>query len=140
MTVCPLSARHGFCSLSTIAVHIAAALGFTVLPGITRAPSDVRPPVAIEISARPLGAFDLRDPARRQFGSLEFRGGLVLSSPYRHFGGLSGIRVDAEQLGGAMTEKLAELFDEDGEKKGGGPRARKKARKSAKPRLHAVAR
>jgi len=96
MTVCPLSARHRFCSLSTIAVHVAAALGLTVLPGVTRAPSDVRPPVAIEISARPLGAFDLRDPARRQFGSLEFRGGLVLSSPYRHFGGLSGIRVDAD--------------------------------------------
>ncbi len=66
------------------------------MPGITRAPIDVPLPVAIDISVRPFDAFDLRDSARRQFGSLEFRGGLVLSSPYGHFGGLSGILVSAE--------------------------------------------
>ena len=47
---------------------------------------------------------------------------------------MSGARVtivDAEQLGGAMTEKLAELFDEEGRRRatpspandGGGPRS-----------------
>ncbi|MBI1213175.1 MAG: cobaltochelatase subunit CobT [Alphaproteobacteria bacterium] len=48
--------------------------------------------------------------------------------------------VDAEQLGGAMTEKLAELFDEDTQKASRGPGKQKQPRKSARPRLHAVAR
>jgi hypothetical protein len=51
------------------------------------------PPVAIEISAQPIAAFDIAHSSRRQFGSLEFRGGLVLRSTYSHFGGLSAIRV-----------------------------------------------
>ena len=51
------------------------------------------PPVAIEVRAQPFTALDIRDPSRRQFGLLEFRGGLVLSSPFKHFGGISAIRV-----------------------------------------------
>src|SRR6185295_5175376 len=39
--------------------------------------------------------------------------------------------VDAEQLGGAMTDKLAELFDEDNDK-AGSPKSRKRARKTAR--------
>jgi hypothetical protein len=58
------------------------------------------PPVSIEISAKPITAFDHRDASRRQFGLLEFRGGLVLTSPFREFGGISSIRVqpDGEQF------------------------------------------
>jgi len=58
------------------------------------------PPVSIEISAKPITAFDHRDSSRRQFGLLEFRGGLVLTSPFREFGGISSIRVqpDGEQF------------------------------------------
>ena len=51
------------------------------------------PPVAIEVHAQPIAAFDIRDPSRRQFGLLEFRGGLVLRSSYKNFGGISAIRV-----------------------------------------------
>ncbi len=47
--------------------------------------------------------------------------------------------VDAEQLGGAMTDKLAELFDEDTDKKTG-PQQRSRARARLKPRVHAAAR
>ena len=47
--------------------------------------------------------------------------------------------VDAEQLGGAMTDKLAELFDEDTDKKTG-PQQRSRSRARLKPRLQAVAR
>jgi cobaltochelatase CobT len=47
--------------------------------------------------------------------------------------------VDAEQLGGAMTDKLAELFDEDTEKKTG-PQQRARSRKRARPKIHAVVR
>jgi hypothetical protein len=45
-------------------------------------------PEKIDVRAAPIAAFDNRDPARRRFGALEFRGGLELSSPNRAFGGV----------------------------------------------------
>ena len=48
------------------------------------------------MKARPLVGFESRDPTRHQFGSLEFRGGLVLTSPFKHFGGISGLRVQPD--------------------------------------------
>jgi hypothetical protein len=51
------------------------------------------PPIAIEVRAEPIRAFDQHDPSRQRFGQLEFRGGLTLTSPYRGFGGLSAIRM-----------------------------------------------
>lgn len=54
----------------------------------------VTEPVAIEVNARPIPNFEPRDRLRTRFGSLEYRSGLVLTSPYRGFGGLSAIRVD----------------------------------------------
>jgi len=53
-------------------------------------------PAAIEITAKPIVAFDYKDASRRQFGLLEFRGGLVLTSPFREFGGISALRVQAD--------------------------------------------
>jgi len=52
-------------------------------------------PRAIAVAARPIPAFDRRDPQLRQFGRLTYQSGLVLTSSERQFGGLSGIRVDA---------------------------------------------
>jgi hypothetical protein len=51
-------------------------------------------PASIEVSARPLAGFDLRDHSRVQFGKLRFRSGLVLTSPHSRFGGLSSLRLD----------------------------------------------
>jgi hypothetical protein len=59
----------------------------------TRAPAAAQPPVAITIATQPITSFDLRDSSRRQFGVLEFRGGLVLRSSFTHFGGISAIRI-----------------------------------------------
>ncbi|MGE0286187.1 MAG: esterase-like activity of phytase family protein [Bradyrhizobium sp.] len=56
----------------------------------------VAEPVSIEVNARPLAGFDTRDRSRVQFGELEFRSGLVLTSKFRGFGGLSGLRLDAK--------------------------------------------
>jgi hypothetical protein len=64
------------------------------IPGLAQTPAE--PPVAIEVSAQPIVAFDIRDPSRRQFGLLEFRGGLVLRSSYENFGGISAIRVASD--------------------------------------------
>ena len=86
-----LKFRCGFCSRWIIALVIgpvtaasAEAVALSSLLGT--------PPVAIEIQAEPITAFDLHDPSQQRFGQLEFRGGLTLKSPYRGFGGLSALR------------------------------------------------
>jgi len=53
-------------------------------------------PAKIELRARPIAAFEPRDPDRVRFGALTFRGGIELTSSDPHFGGISAIRVDAD--------------------------------------------
>jgi hypothetical protein len=53
-------------------------------------------PTRIDVAAAPIASFDLNDPARTRFGALEFRGGLGLTSSEHAFGGISGLRVDAD--------------------------------------------
>jgi hypothetical protein len=88
----------------------AAALSTLALPGAARAQSAIQPPlkpvtpdefsvgapVSIEVKARPLPSFDTRDHSRVRFGALEYRSGLILTSSFRGFGGLSGLRLDAK--------------------------------------------
>jgi hypothetical protein len=87
----------------------AAAFAAQAMPDVARAqfaadpPKPLAPgessdtaPVPIEVKARPLPSFDTSDHARLRFGSLEFRSGLVLTSPFPGFGGLSGWRLDAK--------------------------------------------
>lgn len=71
------------------------------IPGIAHAQKPITPdeftvaaPVSIEVNARPIPSFDTRDRARVRFGALEYRSGLVLTSRFRGFGGLSGFRLD----------------------------------------------
>ena len=82
----------------------------TALPAIANAQTAVQPrpkqagpdeysvaaPVSIEVNARPIPSFDTRDRSRVRFGSLEYRSGLILTSRFRGFGGLSGLRLDAK--------------------------------------------
>ena len=51
---------------------------------------------SIEVKARPIPWFDRHDHDRVRFGALEYRSGLVLTSPFPRFGGLSGLRLDAK--------------------------------------------
>ncbi len=87
----------------------AAGLSTLATPAIVRARSAAQPapnqqidehsvaaPVPIEVKARPIPAFDPRDHSHVRFGSLEYRSGLVLTSSFPGFGGLSGIRLDAK--------------------------------------------
>jgi hypothetical protein len=67
------------------------ALAAPPLVGSAQAP--VEGPVAITVDARQIASFELRDPSRREFGQLLFRGGLVLSSPFKEFGGISALRL-----------------------------------------------
>jgi hypothetical protein len=78
-----------------VAALVAGALLAAAAP-VAVPTAKAEPPVAIEIQAQPLAGFEIRDPSRRQFGLLEFRGGLALRSAYKHFGGISAIRVAAD--------------------------------------------
>jgi hypothetical protein len=60
----------------------------------TRNEFSVASPVTIEVKARPLPSFDTRDRAHTRFGALEYRSGLVLTSGFPGFGGLSALRLD----------------------------------------------
>src|ERR1700742_816760 len=50
-------------------------------------------PASIEVKARPIASFDPRDRSHVRFGALEWRSGLVLTSSFRGFGGLSALRL-----------------------------------------------
>jgi hypothetical protein len=56
-------------------------------------------PTPIEVVGKPIPFFEPRDPSRRRFGMLDYRGGMVLTSPYRQFGGISAIRVGVDGAG-----------------------------------------
>jgi hypothetical protein len=70
-----------------------ALLVASALAVAAEAQAPVEPPATVEVHAQPIPAFDVRDPSRRQFGALEFRGGLSLRSSSRNFGGLSALRM-----------------------------------------------
>ena len=53
-------------------------------------------PWKIAVTAQPIEAFMRSEPELKRFGLLEFRGGLSLSSNESHFGGISGIRFEAD--------------------------------------------
>lgn len=65
-----------------------ALFGMALAPAIAAGPSSVEP---VEVSARPIGAFHIGS-ADKQFGSLEFVGGLEMTSTTRDFGALSALR------------------------------------------------
>jgi hypothetical protein len=88
--------RPGWLNRRTVAALLAAALLVAAIPGDAQTPPGAGPPIAIQVTAQPIAAFDIRDPSRRQFGLLEFRGGLSLRSSYKNFGGISAIRVAAD--------------------------------------------
>lgn len=88
----------------------ALAAAFLVLTSIAASAqllpqTPAEPPAKIEIKAKPIEAFDPREPLKKQFGPLLFRGGLELSSPHKQFGGLSGIRVSTDGKFLAVTDK-----------------------------------
>jgi hypothetical protein len=119
---------------SAAAVLPAGAIAFRTEPGFTQAASAV-----VEVNARRIENFNPRDPTQIRYGSLEFRSGLILTSPFRGFGGLSAFRLDKrgeqfialsdkanwfsgrivyrdKRLAGLADVKSAPLLDSDGRK------------------------
>jgi hypothetical protein len=84
----------------------AAGLSAIATPALVCGQSVARPqafdersitaPIPIAVKAQPIPAFDPRDHSRLRFGALEYRSGLVLTSSFPGFGGLSAIRLDAK--------------------------------------------
>jgi hypothetical protein len=101
--------RNGQVSRRRFVACAAAGISTAALPRATFAQTIVEPPtkpilpsestvaapVSIDVNARPLPSFDTRDRSRSRFGALEYRSGLVLTSSFRGFGGLSALRIDA---------------------------------------------
>ena len=81
---------HAAAGFSTLALSRLAQAQPAPKPALVE--HAVATPVGIEVNARPIPNFEPRDRARTRFGSLDYRGGLVLTSPHRGFGGLSGFR------------------------------------------------
>ncbi|WP_439402033.1 esterase-like activity of phytase family protein [Bradyrhizobium sp. DASA03068] len=86
--------RHAAAGFSTFAVsRFAQAQAATEPPPRPlHVEHAVAAPVSVEVNARSIPNFEPRDRTRTRFGSLDYRSGLVLTSPYRGFGGLSGLR------------------------------------------------
>lgn len=117
---------------SAAAVLPAGAIGFGASPVAAQSAS-------VEVNARPIQSFDPRDQSHIRYGSLEFRSGLILTSPFRRFGGLSGLRLDkkgerflslsdkghwftgrivyrGKRLAGLADVKSAPMLDSDGKR------------------------
>jgi hypothetical protein len=96
-------------------LEYAAGISAFAAPDLVRAQSATKPvvkdetfvaaPVSIDVNARPIASFDPRDRSHVRFGSLEWRSGLVLTSAFRGFGGLSALRLDPK------GEKFISLSD-----------------------------
>ena len=92
-------ARSDFLPRASVRRTIFAIIGVTLCalaPSIAQAPRVTDAPVKIQVRAQPLAGFEARDSSRHQFGALQFRGGIELSSSHKDFGGISAIRVAAD--------------------------------------------
>src|SRR5215831_9101842 len=99
MRVEPFSRRRflaGAAGLAAFAAPTLARAQFSNQPSKPLPKDDtfVTAPVSIDVNARPIASFDPRDRSHVRFGSLEWRSGLVLTSAFAGFGGLSGLRLD----------------------------------------------
>jgi hypothetical protein len=73
------------------AFTVALAIGTFALADALRYPLA---PTRVQIDATVITSFDNHDETLTRFGSLEFRGGLVLTSRHPAFGGISAIHVE----------------------------------------------
>jgi hypothetical protein len=94
------SSRRRFLKTTAAGFSVFAASGFAraqfVAPPAPADDASANGPIAIEVKARTIPSFDRRDRDRVRFGALEYRSGLVLTSRFPGFGGLSGLRLDAK--------------------------------------------
>ncbi|MBY0382184.1 MAG: esterase-like activity of phytase family protein [Xanthobacteraceae bacterium] len=66
--------------------------------------------VALNVNALPIPSFDPRDATNVRYGALQFRSGLVLTSSFRRFGGLSALHLDAKGESFIMLSDKGDWF------------------------------
>lgn len=97
-TASPARAGDGWCipclTAGVLAAAIAAAAGSASAE--TKPGTDGLEIQPIEVSAAAIEGFDKADRGKTTFGAMEWRGGLVLTSPSPHFGGWSGLELDSD--------------------------------------------
>lgn len=71
-------------------------LALAINPAAAQKPPGSDGGLHIDVSTEVIESFEIRDPSHVRFGALEFRGGLILKSSNRNFGGLSSLRVSAD--------------------------------------------
>lgn len=101
-------------------VAAGAALGGALLLGAALSKPLTLPltPEPVAVSARPIPVFRRGDDATR-FGPLAFRGGLVLTSDYPGFGGISGFALEGDGRFLAITDAglaLSGRLDTEGDR------------------------
>jgi hypothetical protein len=74
----------------------AGAAGCSHVLAQSRLSRDPRAGGPIEVSARPIAHFNRAHPQATRFGELEYRGGLIVSSPEQEFGGWSGLVMEPD--------------------------------------------
>lgn len=73
---------------------VAVSLAIDAAPGDAKPKAGVSAGEEIRVEARPLAGFERMSADRVAFGKLQWRGGLVLTSPSSAFGGWSGLAID----------------------------------------------
>ena len=73
-----------------------AILALAQIPAAAQSPRAATDIQRIEIRSQAIESFNPREPNSTRFGALTFRGGLVLDTSNRDFGGVSGLRVAAD--------------------------------------------
>jgi hypothetical protein len=82
-----------FSRFITAAVAVAMVC---VAPSAAQQNSATTGPAQIKVQAKIISGFEARDPSRRRFGQLEFRGGIELTSEHKAFGGISSITLERD--------------------------------------------
>ena len=93
--------------VTVVAIALAALPGASLVNAQTRE-ARVAAISSLTVRARPIEAFDPADKSKKRFGALEFRSGLILTSSFKGFGGLSAIRLGAD---GASFTALSDKGD-----------------------------
>ena len=77
-----------------------ALLGVLILAigtfALAKEPLFAASPTRIIVQAVPISSFDNREPAKFRFGTLEFTGGLALTSSFEAFGGISALHMEPD--------------------------------------------
>ena len=79
--------------IARLALAVLLATAFAAAPSRAQ---DAAGPVAAAVASSTIERFDFRTPVGATFGKLVFLGGLQLTSSDSEFGGLSGLRLDAD--------------------------------------------